>query len=513
MVAPFSIVRAYATFYEPRGYRAATAKLLGSDLCYKDKDVGLSFCFPTDGTLTVDHTSPSFKNSVRANSQLGVMGLNEGPVRINLLETDVMVKEPLERVKQYHDEKKANLRWILDLEKPVPWWKDGHRKITELALKKMEASHPNTRETIAFFDHDPNAVETLSLENAYRDHAPTPHATLADFILRLFNPKLGPHHHGLAGVKRDSKNVPARLQTVAETRAKVREGMQQYLLRANLMQRELQKDRPVLENEDSINRYIRDVEKIVETFNKAQEFHQKQKNKSPSLFERLYSVMPWSKKEESPKNEELRAVVQWIKGRRHLYEYPKMRNLYFPNNDSNEYDNVEVVRVLLQTYIDLATSLRNARDCFKLADIYEKQGKTKMAKRAFTEGTFHHRNFLRYIVRDEWKNYGGGRGPLTARGQIEIASAIHMGQDATGAHCRDMRENVCHQYVSTNHYGIPPIHKHADDKLNDKRGHWKASNQVAAQLTQDILEYAQIKDAQKAHTRLNEILDRYFPTS
>ncbi|MBI4197207.1 MAG: hypothetical protein HY539_05230 [Deltaproteobacteria bacterium] len=502
LAMPLGSLLAYRAEYRPTGYREATKPFIGSNLCFQSDDVFLKICFPQDRGLTISLTDPQVASSLREGGYLAV--LRGGPLHVAPDEThDLLNRHPI------FLRFKSSAQMVSNLESTITIDDDIHRKLLWMAiegkgkingtpaiagLKTYFAHHHPFGETafrIPFYELEEQPFEQLAKGNAYRDHPPTTHASIPDFLLRLFDPHLGPAHHGLAGfvdkrnlldsVALDPNTGVVRPDTSAETRARIRASMEHNLAEISRLKSELTRNPQILEEEAALAELVGGIEGIKKALDQNQ----------------------------------LPTVVQWLKKNRTLATYPRMKDVLFPNGDSDNYHNKEVLANLLLVWRDIARDLREAAALFRETDYLERFGDQEGAHSAFNRGVAHYKNGLRYLSEDIWPLLAGGRGPLVAMGQLRMESVVHLGADAVGAHCRRHEGDVCQEFVSANYFGFEPVHIGSDDledyDCNGPWDCWRPQNDKAIVLTQSLLLYANITDPMQALQLRQEILDRYWP--
>jgi hypothetical protein len=214
-------------------------------------------------------------------------------------------------------------------------------------------------------------------------------------------------------------------------------------------------------------------------------------------------------------------VERWIKAHRELWTYATMRNPDFMDGTDHRYKNKAGLSFFLTRIEYVALHLQQALEDFTYAEKMEEAGNQASYRTSFNSGVTEYKEALRYLDPSVWRGLAGGRGPLTAMGQLYMEAAHHLASDAIGAHCRvrDFRQpDVCQSLVSSNHWSYQPTHTDADDRLFQNLGTagrwlgwWRPGNNYAIRASEDIFWITLEDDPLRAERDKLRFLDRYWP--
>ncbi|MDO8461486.1 MAG: hypothetical protein Q7S98_01355, partial [Deltaproteobacteria bacterium] len=197
-------------------------------------------------------------------------------------------------------------------------------------------------------------------------------------------------------------------------------------------------------------------------------------------------------------------VVQGIIDLRSVLRYAQESDIVFPNKDSNQYANKEVLEILMKDYNQMAQEIRLALADFEKA----KKGDTQ----ALASGVVHYKNFLRYVREEYWNGLASGLGPLRALRELRLAAALHLGQDSV-AHCRQWegkRGDVCQEIVAVNLFGWGTLHDKDDDRIEREDGSWKPATQLAVAISFQIRKLSHTA-GELFEEKKKAFLDRFWP--
>ncbi len=217
-----------------RGYRLETEPLLSSGLCFSSESAGLKLCFPEDGSIVLDLVNPDHRQFIEPDGFL--TGLEKGPVTMSPGQAYFFLTGKTDKIDYLPNTQFDSVHWVpgfewagvLDTE--VPPGQDAHREILRRGFDRASEKYPNFEEQNLFYEDAPLAFNTMALGNSYRDHPPSPLATVVDYVLRLFDRVLGTTHHGMAAFVLKPPDGPPRLQTPEETSNQIRSAVQGRLL-------------------------------------------------------------------------------------------------------------------------------------------------------------------------------------------------------------------------------------------------------------------------------------------
>lgn len=436
-----------------RTYPRETALLDGSNLCFRLKESGLSVCL-TEEAIVVDLLDPRLRNQIELPPDQKLSALRQGPWVVSGI--DRWAFKTLSPESQF----------VLNIQVTEPW-DDQHALVTREAIDRL-----GSETTLPFFGRGNFAVTQLTKEIGYQDHPPTPHGTYIDWLGIQFDRTTSNTRHGLRSLVYEEDQGKIRLQTIPEARRGIRDSMESLLTDVHQIGQRLEEKPPVFLPHDRFLTLGRELQTMLQLFN-------------------------------SDQPARLPATVALVKKLRPSFRYSRMRDVYFPDNDSDNYENEAKLDLLIQIHRDLLGRMQVAsRDFFQAA-----RGDTP----SFVQGMQHYREMLRYLPESDWGLMADGAGPLIAEGQMKLAAALHLAQDAVGAHCREFQGNVCENYVSANFFGLGDDHRDEDDRAQDADGNWKPTGERAIQITMRILEIVQIRNPGEFERAKNDLLDTYWP--
>ncbi|MBI1909082.1 MAG: hypothetical protein HYS22_02805 [Deltaproteobacteria bacterium] len=446
-------VVAYSSDNSPlRSYPEETGKLVNSELCFEMEESGLSACFP-EGALVLDLLHSVERGQARWDRSY-VPSLEKGAWRVSGLKLLAVIWLPPS---------------LTVGEEPVGHEEAGHANITRFALERLGKDFE-----LPFYGSrgDESALK-LYEELDYQDYPPTRRGNYVDYLGLLFNAQRGTTHHAMRGVKFDPELDQVRLRTMGETRQMIRKSMDRWLSEIHQIQKELDQSPVIFLDDREMVRLFRELRAMNDDFNQ----------------------------EQYPK------VVARLKRLRPRFFYPRMRNVKFPQNDSNRYNRPWSLYHQIEPYRDLARLIQESGRHFTNAMMGDSP---KGDEKALAAGIRSYKEVLRYLPEEDWDSLASGRGPLTAMGQMKLAAAIHLAQDYV-AHCRSWERDVCQDAVSNNFLGLGSLHLPEDDEITTRKGVLKPSTDRAVAISIQLLKIANLpNDADFLKTK-KEFLDQYWP--
>lgn len=445
-------------------------------------------CFPEDGSISLDLLNPNLRQFVESESPLA--DLKEGPMVISPGKAYFFSTGDTSKMEYFPDMKfdsvawAPRFEWVAVLETDVSAEQDAHREILRRGFIRAREMYPGFDKSILFYEGDPAALGTMALGNAYRDHPPSPLATIPDYVLRLFDRLLGTIHHGMAAFVLESPDGPPRLQTPEETSRQIRSSVEEHLfeigrLKGALKDLGLATRPPLIEEGQFLADYLKGIESAKLALQAGR----------------------------------LDEVEQWLKDNRQMAVYPIMSDVNFKMWDDEKveasksrYPRKKLLGYLLQRHIGVGEYFMTALELFNQAEVLLLDSENShLAQQAFNEGVSYYKEGLRYLPEEMWEQTARGRGPIVAMGQLHREAVLHLVSDAVGAHCRNYSGDACVQSVSANYFGLEPFHREGDDLLLDQDGQERPQNKRAMEATADILLYGVL------HTNPTLILDRFWP--
>ncbi|MBI4374227.1 MAG: hypothetical protein HY542_05055 [Deltaproteobacteria bacterium] len=550
-----------------RGYRLETEPLLKSGLCFTAESAGLEICFPEDGSIALDLLNPKLRRFIESESFLA--DLKTGPVTMSPGQAYFFLTgktNKLEYLPDTHFDSVAwvpSFGWVSVLDTDVPAEKDAHREIVRRGFIRARQIYPGFDDAILFYEDDPTAFNTMALGNAYRDHPPTPLATVVDFVLRIFDPVLGTIHHGMAAFILESPDGPPRLEMPEETSRQIRSSVERHLVEIGRLKVELEKLKrgdtvSLMKEGEFLRNYLNEVEQAqmaleagrlneVEQWIKDHRqiavypvmrhvnfkyWDQEKAQVESGILDYVREAFAFEDLSKDPPNidqaeaelTDYLAAFEWVEkalreGRvadiqRAIDQYPDL-GIYFvttgPSGPSR-YPREKVLQYLLQRHVGVKDYFMKAIELFDEADHFIADGDPEFARQAFNEGVFNFKEGLRYVPEEMWGQMGRGKGPTVALGQLRREALLHLVSDAVGAHCRRYFNDACVRSVSANYFGLQPLHGTEEDLLLDTHDEERHQNKKAVAVTADILLYGVLTSAPDLLACEREkILDRFWP--
>ncbi|MDO8461871.1 MAG: hypothetical protein Q7S98_03310, partial [Deltaproteobacteria bacterium] len=283
-------------------YASNTALLVGSGLCYQMEDAGLQVCFQEDDDIVVDLTHPELRGKGNWDKSY-LPQLEEGPWVLSGIRRLLFLG--------------LSPSWTID-EKLVTPDEDGHSLITAVAYHLPDGGCG------LLGQEDPDFVVMMRREVGYCDYPPMRTASYVSLLANQFRSAELNERHAVRPIVRDGATGSVKLQGMPETRFRIRKKMKEHLDEIHRTTGLLAQNLPILSEADKLQQFLSKLTKMKEAL---------AANRLPE-------------------------VVQGIKDLRSVLRYAQESDIIFPNGDSDQYANKEVLEILTKDYNQMAQEIR-----------------------------------------------------------------------------------------------------------------------------------------------------------